>query len=137
MTLLTRVTVSGSAGWSDPGLSFVDRSADELAAAIDALAGLPDLSIERDGMLGDKGWITVRRDRSSLILYFPPGTAARYEYADPSGGEPATGPAVSLSGDIPFDVSKEVVRLMARGIRPDDFLRAHTIEDNPTEDPEH
>lgn len=129
MTLLTRVTVSGSASSSDPGLSFVERTADELTAAIDTLAALPELSIERDGMLGDRGWITVHKDRSSLILYFPPGTAVRYEYADPTGGGLASGPAVRLSGYIPLDMAKEAVRLMLRGIILDDFLRVHTFED--------
>jgi hypothetical protein len=128
MLLRTSVAVTGPSGWSTTGPAFVDRTPDELAAAIDTLIARPDLTIERDGMLGDKGYISIYKGRATIHLYFPKGDEVRYEYADPSDGIPGESPKVSSAGFLSADDAKEAVRMMAREDHLDSFFRARTKE---------
>ncbi|MGL6097285.1 MAG: hypothetical protein ACRC7O_15985 [Fimbriiglobus sp.] len=118
---------------TDTSHGFVDRTADELCTIIDLLASRPDMTLECDGMLGDKACVSIHKNRATLHLYFPRGDTIRYEYADPSDGAPYDGQKIKEFGYTTAAAAKEAVRLMADGGSPDMLLRAHTLDDDVTD----
>lgn len=133
MELRTWITAVSNALPSDR--AFHNRTPEELAVTVDAIDALPDLDVERDGLCGDKGVISVYRDKACLHLYFPTKGLVRYTYSDPYWADPQTTDLrVRQAGFTTPEVGKVAIHMIADNVDPTSYLRDHSTESDPRSD---